>query len=97
MTTFEIFWALGSENCSNCKELITKGDPYLRLIQNRWAKPCLCKMCMLELFRKMEDISNKKFYHKTLIKIGNEGKKQISEQEVNISQSGAWMGAWELQ
>jgi len=39
--TFEIFWATGNEQCTNCKENINKGEPYLKLLQNRWAKPCL--------------------------------------------------------
>ena len=53
MTKFQIMWATGNEQCVNCTEKIQQGKPYIRLLQNRWSQPAICKECLEELIKIM--------------------------------------------
>ena len=49
---FEVYYPTGNEFCVQCGNKITK--PYIKLNQNRWAKPKLCKTCIKELLKQIE-------------------------------------------
>ncbi len=83
MSKFEVFFATGNEMCVNCAELIPEGDLYSRLMQNRWAKPCICESCL----RKLLDMIKKGTI------LPDKVKKKIMYEEANAGGSG-WMGAW---
>lgn len=41
---YEIFYPTGNEFCIQCGEQIK--EPYIKLNQNRWAKPKICVNCL---------------------------------------------------
>ena len=49
---FVVYHQTGNEFCTQCGRKIE--EPYVKLIQNRWAKPNLCKKCIKELLRQIE-------------------------------------------
>lgn len=49
---FEVYHQTGNEFCTNCGEQIK--EPYIKLNQNRWAKPKLCKNCIKQLLKQIE-------------------------------------------
>jgi hypothetical protein len=78
MAKFEINWGTGNEICVNCAEKIGY-EMFVRLEQNRWAKPCICKVCLKELL----DIINGKL-------IEQKPKKKIVY-DVNSVSKNSWM------
>ncbi len=49
---FEVYYPTGNEFCIQCGNRIN--EPYVKLNQNRWAKPKLCKQCIKELLKQIE-------------------------------------------
>jgi hypothetical protein len=76
MSKFIVEWATGNEICVNCAEKIE--DRFVRLHQNRWAKPCLCKKCLKDLLKKLDG------------EIVEEPKKKIVYNENTITKN-SWM------
>jgi len=79
---FEVFWATGNEVCTNCGEEI-RDERFVRLLQNRWAKPSLCISCLRELL----DIALGKAIPE------NTGKNIKEIVEVTSISKNGWMGA----
>jgi hypothetical protein len=49
---FEVTYPSNETFCAQCGDQIV--SPYLKLIQNRWAKPNLCRTCLIEFLRQIE-------------------------------------------
>lgn len=49
---FRLYHPTGTEFCTNCGDQIK--EMYLKLDQNRWAKPKLCYSCMKEIIEHIE-------------------------------------------
>jgi len=81
---FELFWGTGNEFCNECRKNIKSGEPYLKLIQNRWAKPILCEKCMEEFLNNIKKMKNGE------IIIKKEPKIHIIQEVAKIS-SNSWM------
>ena len=81
---FELCWGTGNEFCLNCGDQIKPNKPYMKLFQNRWAKPRLCKGCMKEMCDNMDRMENGELI------IKKEPRKEIIEDVIKVSGNG-WM------
>jgi len=81
---FELFWGTGNEFCNECKRKIEIREPYLKLMQNRWAKPILCEECLEKFSSDMKRMKNGE------VIIKKEPKIHIVQEVQKISKNG-WM------
>lgn len=84
MAKFELKGGTGNEQCVNCAETIKNNEKYLKLEQNRWAKPCLCKSCFNKLHISMNS---------DVPIVYPKPKKKITY-KIETTSRNAWMSNW---